>query len=145
MDSRIIFISLLVLPFLGCSPSPKAIEYGTDFCDYCRMTIVDQQHAAELVTQKGKAYTFDAIECMIQYKQDNKETPFALALVNDFLEPGALLDASQCSYLVSPAIPSPMGANLSAFADKETGQRMHREHGGKLHSWQSIQSQLGVH
>lgn len=33
------------------------------------MTIVDKQHAAQVVTKKGKAYSFDAIECMVHYSE----------------------------------------------------------------------------
>lgn len=145
MYSRIIALVLLASLVFGCAPSPKPIDYGADFCDFCRMTIVDQQHAAELVSQKGKVFKFDAIECMIQYKQENKETPFALSLVNDYLEPGVLVDATQCSYLISPAIPSPMGANLSAFLAQKSGARMQQEHGGELYAWDSIQTQIGTH
>jgi copper chaperone NosL len=31
------------------------------------MTIVDKQHAAQFVNDKGKTYNFDAAECLINY------------------------------------------------------------------------------
>ncbi|MCB0620489.1 MAG: hypothetical protein KDC41_17650, partial [Saprospiraceae bacterium] len=55
---------LCIFLFLACRPAPQPIEYGSDLCDYCKMTIVDRQHAAEAVTGKGRAYRFDAIECL---------------------------------------------------------------------------------
>ena len=68
---RLITVLSLLLLFAACSPQPRPIEYGTDLCDFCRMTIVDKQHAAELVTDKGRVYKFDAIECMVNYLEQN--------------------------------------------------------------------------
>ena len=64
-----IFISLLLLVF-SCNVSPKPIDYGSDGCHFCKMTIVDKVHAAEIVTKKGKVYMFDATECMINFRKD---------------------------------------------------------------------------
>lgn len=116
----IIFSSILV----SCNISPQQIEYGTDACHYCNMTIVDRQHSAQLVTTKGKAYKYDAIECMVHSLQDEmKDTEMALYLVADFNQPGQLMDATMASYLVSDQIASPMGANLSAFENENSGDR----------------------
>lgn len=123
---------------LACSPSPKPIQYGTDKCDFCRMTVVDPQFAAELVTDKGKVYKFDAIECMVQYRQANSESTFALQLVNDYLREGVLHEADSCTYLISPELPSPMGANLSAFSDRASAEDYQREKTGQLYTWEGL-------
>ena len=51
----------------GCEVSPQPIDYGNEVCDFCKMTIVDTQHATEIVTKKGKTYKFDASECMVNF------------------------------------------------------------------------------
>lgn len=137
-------LAILILPVLlfSCQPEPRPIEYGADACDYCRMTIVDRQHAAEVVTQKGRVYKFDAIECMSSYIQREGEDQFALLLVNDFLAPGELIDARTATYLISPAIPSPMGAFLTAFREVETARQMQSEKGGDLFDWTDLQRHL---
>ena len=48
------FMLLSVCLLMACSQEPKPIEYGTDACHFCRMTIVDKVHGAEIVTDKGK-------------------------------------------------------------------------------------------
>lgn len=106
------------------------------------MTIVDRQHGAELVTTKGRVYKFDAIECMVHYLQQEGEEQFALFLVNDYLAAGELVDARTATFLISPAIPSPMGAFLSAFADENAAGRVAREKGGTLHDWVSLRPVL---
>tara|TARA_R100001198_G_C5194123_1_gene185671 strand:+ start:705 stop:1034 length:330 start_codon:yes stop_codon:yes gene_type:complete len=107
------------------------------------MTIVDRQHSAQLVTTKGKAYKYDAIECMVHSLQDEmKDTEMALYLVADFNQPGQLMDATMASYLVSDQIASPMGANLSAFENENSGQKAQEKFTGELFSWEEIQIHL---
>ncbi|MDX1666462.1 MAG: nitrous oxide reductase accessory protein NosL [Saprospiraceae bacterium] len=131
---RIIFILFL---FSACSPQPSPIEYGADMCDYCKMTIVDARHAAELVTDKGKVFKFDAIECLLPFRNESDQS-FAFILVNDFAEPGELIDATSSTYLISRAIPSPMGAYLSAFSRSEVAKEIQRDKGGALYDWNGI-------
>ncbi|MBK7869884.1 MAG: nitrous oxide reductase accessory protein NosL [Saprospiraceae bacterium] len=132
----------LALLLAACSPKPQAINYGTDECDFCRMTIVDKQHAAEVVTTKGKAFKFDAIECMINYTNLKEADEFSLYLVNDYLTPGELIDATTSTFLISKNIPSPMGAYLSAFADADKASATQMEQSGELYNWNEIKMHL---
>ena len=91
---RLIYILLMTVLFTSCEVGPEPIRYGEEGCQYCKMTIVDKQHASELVTTKGKVYKFDAIECMINFKSENPSKDFELELVNDYKNPGQLIDAT---------------------------------------------------
>lgn len=144
MKKRKIYI-LLFLPLLiaACSVQPDPIDYGSDLCHYCKMTIVDRQHAAELVTSKGKARKYDAIECMINdWKASKEETDFAFLLVCDYTAPGELIDGRESRYLISPNIPSPMGAFLSAFPDQVSAQQLQAEKGGEIYDWPQITEEI---
>ena len=66
---NIIFITFIFL--FSCSKDSEPINYGTDQCDHCRMTIMDKKFGAEILTKKGKAVKFDALECMINYLLEN--------------------------------------------------------------------------
>lgn len=127
----------------GCAPRPKPIEYGSDMCHYCKMSIVDQQHAAEAVTSKGKVFKFDAVECLLNYlSQKPGQEKYAFLLVNDYEQPGVLIPAEESAYLISPAIPSPMGAFLSAFSNPERAQAFQAEKGGEVFDWPALQQRL---
>lgn len=128
-----------VLALSSCTPTPEPIDYGSDVCHFCKMTIVDQQHAAELVTQKGKIFKFDAIECLLNFQKENTETKFAFRLVNVFESPKELNKAEESFFLISKAIPSPMGAYLTAFKNEATAQEALTSKGGKLFNWQTLQ------
>lgn len=126
----------------SCSNGPQPITYGQDGCHFCKMTIVDRQHASQLVTTKGKVYKFDAIECMVHYMEDENGTDYSHVLVADFKEPGQLIDAKTASYLISPEISSPMGAFLSAFNSKEIAKKTQAMYSGDIYSWDSLQLEI---
>ncbi len=140
---RFIFLSITALLFVSCEISPQKIEYGSDACNYCDMTIVDRQHAAQMVSTKGKAFKYDAIECMVHsLQEDMADTEMAMYLVADFDQPGELMDATSSAYLVSEQIQSPMGANLSAFANKEAAEKTKEKFSGEVYTWDEIQEYL---
>lgn len=142
---KYILLFFCVVLVVSCSVKAKKINYGFDACHYCSMTIVDKVHGAQIVTKKGKAYSFDAIECMVNYIQDKKtEEEIALYLTNVLSEPTVLVDATKATYLKSEAIPSPMGAYLSAFRSIDSAQDKLDEVGGKLYSWIEINEYFKV-
>jgi len=133
-------ITLLVqfLILSACSSKPIPIEYGVDGCHFCKMTIVDKLHAAEVVTQKGKVYKFDAAECMINFMDEFDISTIKLYLSNNYSEPEELIDATRATFLISKNVPSPMGAFLSAFKNKEEAVKVKTEKGGEIFSWDEL-------
>lgn len=132
---------LLVLLFLNvCSKSPDPINYGQDECEFCRMLITDNKFGAEIVSDKGKPYKFDSIECLVG---------FALAknlagdqthdfLVADFSNPGNFTAARNASYVHNDNFRSPMGLNVSAFDSEISRQKFVAENGGDLLYWVEV-------
>ncbi len=114
-----LYTLLLFITLTSCNRQPTAIEYGISSCHSCKMTIVDQQHAAQVMTKKGRTYSFDAIECMVRSLEQWKAEELQTILVTDYTTPRELIEAENAYYLISKAIPSPMGAHLSAFSKKE--------------------------
>lgn len=140
---RFFYTVILLMFAAACEVAPQKIEYGSDACHFCDMTIVDPQFSAQIVTTKGKAFKYDAIECMVHsYQQDFNDTEIALFLAASFDEPGELMDATLSTFLVSENIQSPMGENLAAFEDKAAAEKIKESHSGTLFSWKEIQEHL---
>lgn len=143
---KIIWLFLLsVVIYLivsSCNTGPKSINYGSDGCHYCKMTIVDKIHGAEIVTKKGKVLKFDAAECMFNYTQDNPKVKDGIFYTNYYEKPEAIIPVADATFLISETIPSPMGANLTAFGAKERAVRMQSEKGGKLYTWKTLKAFL---
>jgi copper chaperone NosL len=132
----------LLLLFFGCNASPQAIDYGHDACHFCKMTIVDKVHAAEIVTKKGKIYKFDATECMVNFMEEFDISEIKLYLTNHYLEPEILIDATKATFLISKNIPSPMGAFITAFEKKVEAEKTQAEKEGTLYTWDELLNQL---
>ncbi len=144
MISRFLFVAIALLVVVSCEVSPKPIDYGSDGCHFCSMTIVDRQHAAEIVTKKGKAFKFDAVECMMNHLKDIDVSTVELFLVNDYLAPGELIDAKKTTFLISKDIPSPMGEYLSAFQSRVEAENIETENNGKLYAWEELLTRFKV-
>jgi copper chaperone NosL len=102
---------------VACSVEEVEIDYGKDDCAFCKMKIVDKKFAAEIVNEHGKAFKFDAIECMLRFiKMDMiDKRSISLMFVSTFTNENEFIKAEDASYVISQDIPSPMGAFLSAY------------------------------
>lgn len=136
---------ILVLFILtGCEVQPVPIEFGKEECSFCKMTIVDRQHAAQLVTKKGKQFKFDAIECMLNsLNQKHNAQENQIYLVSDYGK-GTMTKAEDATYLVSQAIKSPMGAFLSAFNSRTDALTTKDQHGGEIYTWEEIKKKYEI-
>lgn len=135
---QLFLILLLGFTITSCTVKPESINYGQDACHYCKMTIVDKVHAAEIVTKKGKVYKFDATECMVNFMNDFDNSEIELYLTNHFNEPEVLIDATKATFLISKNVPSPMGAFLTAFKTKQEAEAVQTEQGGDIYTWDTL-------
>ena len=111
-------ILIIALLATSCTIAPKPINYNVDQCHACKMIISDNRFGAELVTKKGKVFTYDAIECLVPEVHKHGQDYYAHMVVTDYTSPETFIDARDAIYLISPERPSPMGRNLSAYSNK---------------------------
>jgi copper chaperone NosL len=138
-----LFIGIAILLLtISCKVAPESIQYGKDQCSFCVMNIVDKTHSAQYVTNKGKQFKFDAIECMVNDLSEKNEADLAFILVANYGNPGEMIDATTASYLISKEIKSPMGANLSAVATIEKAQELQQKHTGEIYTWKTLKAKF---
>ncbi|MEZ4859645.1 MAG: nitrous oxide reductase accessory protein NosL [Flavobacteriaceae bacterium] len=130
---------------ISCEVKQKEIDYGNDHCSFCQMTIVDKQHAAQIITKKGKAYNFDAIECMVHYTKNIDTTKIGLFLSSNYNISSSLINAKECYFIISENIPSPMGAFLSAVPSKADALTIVQEKGGAIYNWMELLEKMNSH
>ena len=132
---------------MSCNPESKPIIYGEDKCEFCRMSIVDQRFGSEIVTKKGKAYKFDAVECMINYIDEHveDESKIQLILTNTYDDPGKLTDALSCTYLKSQNMPSPMGMFLNPFRKVSMAIELQKQNTGDILSWEELRADFSTY
>ena len=141
--SRVAFCLALSL-LSSCQVKVEDIRFGEDQCHFCKMVISDPKFGSELVTEKGKVYKFDAAECMVSYLKNasdiQQEYAFVTAVAYD--TPHELHDVNELIFLISPEIPSPMGAFLSAYESEEVAYDKQKENGGSLYNWKEVLTQV---
>jgi nitrous oxidase accessory protein len=126
---------------VGCSRGPVPIPYGTQSCDFCGMTISDPRFGAELVTARGKVYTFDSAECLASYylTQDSTARAGASVWVTDFQHPNTFIPATTARYVFgAKRIHSPMGRGLLALGPHANVTDVAREFQGEPMSWTQL-------
>ena len=132
---------MVALAGTACSISPQPISYGQEACHFCKMSIVDARYAAEVVITTGKAFKYDATECLINHLKSEEladKTP-SLILVNTFDEPTIFTNAQSAYYLRSVTLPSPMGAYITPATSLEKAKSLQKEHTGEIFSWDELQ------
>ena len=136
---KMILVVIALIFLVGCSQEPVEIHYASDECAHCKMMITDEQFASQLVTAKGKALKFDAIECMAIYHRKNKDDLGDSRLwVSNYNTPGTWLDAFEAQYVKSEVIKSPMGESLLALPTKEAAEVHIEKRPGRLLLWNEV-------
>lgn len=136
---QLVLGSILVLLVTACSQEPVEIHYGSDGCAYCKMMITNDHFSAQLVTTKGKGYTFDSIECLAAYHRENsRQLQDAKLWVNNYNNPGQWLQAPRAQYVKSEVVQSPMGESLLALPSSDKAKKHTNEKPGKLMKWKEV-------
>jgi len=133
----LIFLLFSIFLFISCGSEPEPINYGQDECEFCRMQISDNRYGSELVTDKGKVYKFDSIECLVEFAiaknliGDSNQN----FLVTDFALPANFINAIKAFYVRNDNFRSPMGLNVSAFDSEVSRQKFIAENSGQVLNW----------
>ncbi|WKN46418.1 hypothetical protein [Tunicatimonas pelagia] len=107
-------IGIIVGLLASCQTEPEPIAFGKDQCHYCKMSIADPKFGAELITDKGRIYKYDATECVVnQLAEESTRYQMLLAVAHN--NPKQLYPMDSLVFVISPEFRSPMGANLAAF------------------------------
>lgn len=138
MMKQYLFFVLTVVWLAGCSSEPKPINYNKDECAHCMMVITDPKFGSELVTDKGKVYMFDSIECLADYTSIDREFKIESMWISNYAHPNSLTDAQKAFYIVSPKMESPMGMNIGGFKSEVDMQKVNLEMNGQKMNWKEI-------
>jgi len=140
-----IFSLIAILCFLAsCSADPRPIVYGQDGCHHCKMTLMDPKYGSELVTEKGKVFIFDDLNCMLNFKNsdEGKGQEYKHILVTDYLNEGILIEAKDAFYLKSEQFKTPMASQIVAFKDYDLLKEQKYADGGIYLAWGELVTQF---
>ena len=134
------FLFTILLFTTSCKKSFVPIDYGKDNCAHCRMTIVDDRYAAEFVNEKGKAFKFDDIQCMLQFMNENTITENNLYFVEDYFKTTTgMIDAQNAIFLHHDFFNSPMNGDIAAFASETELKSLKDSLNASIMKWENLQ------
>ena len=139
-------LALLPLFFVlpACERSSRPIDFGNEDCAECNMTVVDKRYGTQYVTGKGKVFTFDDVNCLVEYilREPAASDDKPLYYVIDFNRPGEFIDATKAVYLHHKKLRSPMRADAAAFIDLSSAQAAMKELGeeGRILHWEEVKT-----
>lgn len=136
------YFSVLIITFflISCSgDKPIPIKINEESCDFCKMGISDPKHGAEIITQKGRAYKFDDIACMINYCKENKELKVKAYYVHDYTKNNELILAQTAFFISGGSIKTPMNGKIAAFSAKSQAKAFQAEFRAEEIEWTAIQ------
>ncbi len=130
---------------IGCSSGPEPIRYGKDACAACKMTLTDKRFGAEIVTQKGKAFIFDDLNCLTSFLKGGTvfESDVAQIVSVDFNHTGAFVDVQKAFFLQNDAIKSPMRGDIASFSTAQDRDALKAQIGGGTEmNWELVKKQF---
>lgn len=139
-----IFLFLFLWPLVSCSPTPESIIFGQDLCDLCIMKIHDHRYGGLILTQKGKSYKFDSLECLQQFETEklDKEEIIKEYYVFDAFEKGKLVPLSKALFLNIPKMRGPMGKAIWGSESQDGISKAQAIHGGEVLNWAQLKALL---
>ncbi len=134
----------LVLPLLfwHCATGPQPINYGSDNCSFCKMTLMDKHYGAEIVTRKGKVYKLDDINCLVKFQKKGglQAAEIAGRYLVDYNHSGVFVPAEQALFLQSDKLNTPMASGMAAFANRNDLDQVIAQTGGAILNWEQVQA-----
>lgn len=139
-----VLLTLWCLAFIGCSSgdaagTPREIDPTIDICPVCRMSVIDEHFAAQIIDSRGQAEIFDDIGCMsifMRRLEAGAKDSILATYVKDF-ESKEWLKAREAFY-VQGRIDTPMSFGIVAFAAEEAARKFAEEVGGKQLTWEQV-------
>lgn len=143
IQNAIVVVTVLMVAIVlaGCADGVRPIAFGRAECDYCRMRIDDPRFGGEIVTTRGRARQFDAVECTASYYTTLPSEAKAIAWVIDFEHPGRLIPAATAHFLQVSGehVGSPMGRGIVAVAPTADVSALQRQLGAtRVMSWREV-------
>ena len=115
---NVAFVVIITSILSSCNTDLEPINVGTDKCDQCNMTIIDDRYAAACKTPTGQTFKFDDLHCMMEYsnKVVANVTEYYVAIYNRPFEP--LVSCDEAYFIKNEIFPSPMNSGYAAFIDE---------------------------
>ena len=138
------FLLFAVILFSGCKVEPRPINYGHDNCEFCKMTLMDPLFGGQLVSDKGRIFIFDDINCMVQFmdSEDGQRHTWAHKKIADYSTPEQLITADFAYFIKTDEVRSPMASKIIALPNADAMRDFKQKFNGIYLSWGEVSTEF---
>jgi copper chaperone NosL len=133
-------IGVLTALLAGCGrgddSSPPEIRYGEDLCSVCGMILSDPRYASAALTTDDVAL-FDDIGELIEWRRKHPSLQVRISYVHDHTTK-QWIRADSATFVKSPAVASPMGHGIAAFANAQQAAAFEHASGGEIRTFEEL-------
>ena len=121
---------------------PPEIVVDRTACSHCDMLVSEPIYAAAFQTRGSEPRLFDDIGCLLDALRTETAPPMTV-WVQDAAG-GGWLDAGDAVFVASPAVRTPMGGGLLAYADATVAEKTAAARGGSVvRSFEALMTRRG--
>ncbi|HSJ25313.1 MAG TPA: nitrous oxide reductase accessory protein NosL [Longimicrobiales bacterium] len=137
---RLVVLALLMPLASACGIAPEPVHLGAEECAHCSMLITERRYAAQLLNSNGKAFKFDAIECLRDFVQGGSIAAADIhsLWVTDSAGGEDWVQVEDAVFLHSAELRTPMGGGLAAYAASVDAEAAAAELNGHLMTWTQL-------
>lgn len=143
---------LLLAPLAAlsaCDPEsaggPPEVRLGDSVCQQCNMIISDDRWATATIIEGPRGpepRVFDDFNCQVNYENERPDAVVVARWAHDF-DTREWIRTENSRFLMSPALRSPMGSKVAAFATKAAATDAQRQLRGDLMTFDVAWRRLG--
>ena len=108
------------------------------------MKLEDYRFGGLILTQKGKSYKFDSLECLLRFQAQklNINEAIKARYVFHSFKKGEIIELEKAHFLKVPNLNSPMGIGILASDSAEEITKAKNEFGGEVMTWPQVENLL---
>jgi nitrous oxide reductase accessory protein NosL len=148
-SATIASLTITLLTLSACddqaADAPPALRPGEDVCAQCNMIISDVRWATATIVEGPRgpeARLFDDFNCQVNYEVEHDGLGIEARWSHDHAT-SQWLPTHQATFLVSPALRTPMGSGAAAFASTDAASAAASETPGDVVDFKTTWQRLG--
>jgi nitrous oxide reductase accessory protein NosL len=142
--------ALGALSLAGCDrqapDAPPAVRIGDSLCDQCNMIISDERWATATIVDGARgpeARLFDDFNCQVNHQIEHPDLGVVARWSHSHAS-SEWIRTEQARFLISPALRTPMGSQVAAFASADEARAAGAEFDGEIVTFDEAWARLGA-
>ncbi len=136
-SKSLLFVLSMSVILSACGKKEAKIEYGKVDCDFCKMKLMDNKFGVLMISDKGRNFHFDDINCFKRFQEENYISSKEIH-ISCIDKPGELVPIETAYFIHSDNIKTPMASGIVAYSSEEIANKTAKELQSNILKWDDI-------